>query len=347
MKEVGSEFWMIDAKKREEQFFLSGRTALEYIIRNIIFEEKIESVLLPSWCCHTMIEPFVRHGISIRFYDVYFEEECGLCVDIPLPLENEIFYHMTYFGSSDLKGMDERYVRENWKCIICDYTHSWLGKKYVKYPLVPDYVYISYRKWTGIYGIALARKVNGKFTISIEKKSAEKYELLRNNANQLKKRYMEGENINKNSFLELYAEAEGMLEMDYVDYGPSLASVEQLLNLDCQYIKNKRLKNALVLKNALSGINNIKIVFSNLKDNDAPLFVPILVDKKERNKLKQFLIDSHIYCPVHWGLTDYHKGISERAEKIYYQELSLLCDQRYNVKDMIQIAEKIKQFYLF
>lgn len=346
MKEMGSEFWSIDTKKTEKQLFLSGRTALEYIIRNIISEKDIRSVLLPSWCCHTMIEPFLRHQISVRFYDVYFDERRGLCADIPTALESEIFYYMTYFGSTYLGGMDEKYIRENWFCIIADDTHSWLGeKRYEKYCLIPDYVYASYRKWSGIYGIALAKKMNGKFSVIVKKKSSEEYTSLRIHANQLKQRYLEGENIDKSQFLKLYAKAEELLELDYVNYEPSLLAVEQLLNIDCQGMKNKRYKNAKVLINELSGIDKIRIIFPDLIEGEIPLFVPILVNESDRDELRKFLIDNKIYCPVHWPLSDYHRGISNRAELIYKRELSLLCDQRYDVEDMKQIAGKIKEFY--
>ncbi len=345
MREIGSEFWSIDKKKAEEQLFLSGRTALEFIIRDIISTCKVMSVLLPSWCCHTMIEPFVRHGISVRFYDVYFEKEKGLCVHIPAPLKNEIFYYMTYFGSSALHGMDEQYVRKNWAWVISDDTHSWLGEKGHD-KLAPDYSYISYRKWTGVYGVALARKTNGSFCIAADKKTSEKYTETRKNAARLKQNYMNGENVEKECFLRLYAEAEEMLEQDYVSYEPSVMAIEQLLNLDKQRMSAKRCENAVVLIDELSDMREISIVFRDLAAGDVPLFVPILVDEADRNELRKFLIDRNVYCPVHWSLSDYHNGISRQAEEIYYRELSLLCDQRYHAEDMKRIADLIREFYV-
>lgn len=347
MNEIGSEFWTTDVKVGERQFFLSGRTALEYIIRNIISEnKKINSVLLPSWCCHTMIEPFIRHRVAVRFYDVYYQCDNNLRAEIPEPMENEIFYYMTYFGSSVLRGIDDCSIRKKWCCIIADDTHSWLGsKRYEKYSIIPDYTYISYRKWSGIYGIAMAKRFEGKFSVTVEKKSGEVYSSLRKNAGLLKKRYIEGENINKSEFLAMYIKSEGMLEEDYINYAPVNSSVEQLINIDCEKMKEKRCRNAMYLIGELSSIKDIRLLEFDLAGGDVPLFIPILVDESERDNLRKFLIQNSIYCPVHWPVSHYHKGISERAKKIYNEELSLLCDQRYTVDDMKYIVNKIKEFY--
>ena len=61
--EIGSEFWKYNKKyiSENEELFLSGRTALDAIIKDILSEYRIESALLPSYCCHTMIEPFIRN----------------------------------------------------------------------------------------------------------------------------------------------------------------------------------------------------------------------------------------------------------------------------------------------
>ena len=74
MAEIGSEFWEA-ADTGKKKYLISGRAALEYIIRDILEEHSVDSVLMPSYCCYTMLEPFVRHGIKIRFYDIFYDEE--------------------------------------------------------------------------------------------------------------------------------------------------------------------------------------------------------------------------------------------------------------------------------
>ena len=75
--ELGSEFWSVPQGENASalpdantQFVLSGRTALELVARDLIAERKIRSVCLPAYCCDSMLFPFQRAGLELRFYDV-------------------------------------------------------------------------------------------------------------------------------------------------------------------------------------------------------------------------------------------------------------------------------------
>ena len=83
-------------------------------------------------------------------------------------------------------------------------------------------------------------------------------------------------------------------------------------------------------------------MFPSLRSDDCPLYVPILVSNGRRDELKQYLIDSNIYCPNHWN----NKEIDLRSSNdIYDQELSLICDQRYGINDMKYEADVIRKFF--
>ena len=68
-----------------------------------------------------------------------------------------------------------------------------------------------------------------------------------------------------------------------------------------------------------------------MKEEDCPLFVPLLLDEKNRFAIRDVLIKNDIYCPIHWPIdgrypyenTSYHR-----------RELSLICDQRYGIREM-------------
>ena len=38
-----------------------------------------------------------------------------------------------------------------------------------------------------------------------------------------------------------------------------------------------------------------------------PLFVPLFLESKKRDGLRKFLIENRIYCPIHWGVSEYHE----------------------------------------
>ena len=345
MSEIGSEFCGVEYKISENIYLLSGRTALDFILRDIIAERKVKSALLPSFCCHTMIEPFKRNGIPIRFYDVYYSQD-KLRVDIPQARAKEVFFKIRYFGYSQLEGLDDEDIQKNWECVIEDCTHSWLSANVDMDKSCNDYCFTSYRKWTGLLGIASAEKRIGKFIIEQKYRINGKYESLRLEAQQKKKDYLSGKVSDKTDYLRAYAQAEEILEEDYQDYSPSPVTVQKLVNLDIYHIKKKRIENANYLMNRIRDIENIKLMFLMRQKEDVPLCVPILVCPEKRDALRQYLISKEIYCPVHWAFTDIHKGISRRAENIYNQELSLICDQRYSLEDMEREANEIHNFFM-
>ena len=87
----------------------------------------------------------------------------------------------------------------------------------------------------------------------------------------------------------------------------------------------------------------------NYQDNAANRFPmmlvkDVLVPNGKREALRHHLIRNEIYCPIHWPVSGYHE-LNERTGYIYQNELSLICDQRYSVKDMNRIIETIKTFW--
>ena len=366
MVEIGSEFWEA-ADTGKKKYLISGRAALEYIVRDILAEQRIDSVLMPSYCCHTMIEPFARHGIRIRFYDVFYDKDKGLCVELPEERStirnhnNEIFYYMTYFVFRRLPGVDPEMVRRKYGLIIEDQTHSWLSADFERTALNADYTYISFRKWTGVYGIAEARKRVAGF-IPETGRLGKEYTDRRKDAMALKRKYINqqksietGNGIQpdydierakkcKKAFLEQYGEAEAYLENEYVGYTPASECAWQLLNADWAFVRERRRKNADALIRGLKEIPEVTLLFGNRKETDTPLFVPVLVEES-RDGLKDYLVSHQVFCPVHWPLSDYHQGLSERGKRIYGKELSLVCDQRYTEKDMEYIVHLIRNYF--
>lgn len=340
LKEIGSEFWNTEPTRRDKVYLLSGRTALEFIIRDVIRNYHISSVLLPSYCCHTMIEPFCRHGIKVRFYDIFVAEDGQLSADVPEISNGEIFYYMTYFGFHKIEGISIENVRNAAEVIIEDCTHSWLAESRLE---CSDYSYASYRKWTGLSGIASASKYNG-FFIDLPIRRNEKYCDLRREAAALKRNYIEDGIGDKRIFLSLFNEAEELLEEDYIGYAPEPEAIAKFVNIDVNGLKQARVNNASILLDGLKEIDGIGLIFNEISENDVPLFVPILVPSG-RTELRRFLIEKSIYCPVHWPLSAYHKGISDRANVLYEQELSIICDQRYTEEDMDRIVSAVQSFW--
>ena len=65
-KEIGSEFYDIPILDRdnlifndETKWFVSGRAALDFVIKDIKSKREVKTVSLPSWCCDSMISPLI------------------------------------------------------------------------------------------------------------------------------------------------------------------------------------------------------------------------------------------------------------------------------------------------
>ena len=146
---------------------------------------------------------------------------------------------------------------------------------------------------------------------------------------------MMGLTDDKTSFLNKFEQAEKKLENDYVGYAG------QMVDFDINDIVLKRKNNAEYLISKLIKIPEIKLWRKNILQQDAPMFVPILVDPAIRNDLRKALINESIYCPIHWPVNSYCKI----PNKIYDSEISLICDQRYNREDMTRLISVIEKYF--
>ena len=335
-EEIGSEFWNVPTTDFQTpilpeltKWFISGTSALKFILEDL-FESKriIKTVSLPSWCCSCMITPFLEKSLSVSFYDVYFDEDIGLSVDYTTTPESDVTLVLSYFGYDAV-----HVVGKPSGIIIRDVTHSLFSKTVFD---DAEYYFGSIRKWMGIWTGGFAYKNSAWTTNTNYPCVSNKYVAMRQIAMLQKKEYLEGTREDKN-YLTIFEKAE-----DYLDHcgieGAATRDVELIPFIDTPSIFTQRRSNADVL---LSAFNSIS-VFSKIEQNDCPLFVPIIVDETVRNKLRSYLISKNIYCPIHWDISEYHR-LNSKTEKLYKQELSLVCDQRYDENDMFLILNTIKE----
>ena len=118
--------------------------------------------------------------------------------------------------------------------------------------------------------------------------------------------------------------------MDNLSY--AIYKTEDLLAM-----RHKRRENAQYLHDNLKDVKFI----CELTENAVPLFVPIFFETpKQRTAVRKKLIKAQIYCPIHWPKPTLIPADFE-ANKIYDTELSLICDQRYDLTDMERMVTLI------
>lgn len=143
--ELGSEFWDIPLSSQENTLFpphtawyLSGRAALAALLAELCAEREVRTAALPSWCCYTMIKPFLDAGLTVSFYPVSLEQgtllqdftQCPTC-DVTLVMD--------YFGYRRTAALPQDTV------VIYDATHSIFSG----IPEGAEYIFGSLRKWAG------------------------------------------------------------------------------------------------------------------------------------------------------------------------------------------------------
>lgn len=350
MIEIGSEFWAVKPDQSKgiydylpqcfhTKMTLCGRTALDIIIEEIAQDGKKHRVYMPSYCCHTMIEPFYIHDIEVIFYDVI----CGNNGIEPKYMNNncDIVFLIDYFGFINNSTIEfARIEKKKGKIIIYDMTHS-LFCDFDKESHF-DYVFGSFKKWMGVNAGFVSKKE--EWVSSVELKKNEQFVNARNKAFDLKRDYIDNSNkADKNEFLGLFAEAENMLAKDYKYYKPDSRSIELLASLDTKELIKKRFENAKTLISRLKEVKGLRLIFGEVKNNECPLFVPISIENN-RDALRDYLIGQDIYMPIHWPVSNLH-SLNDSSRGIYMTEVSCVCDQRYTIYDMKRIVATIKQFW--
>lgn len=319
---------------RDGVYTISGRTAIDLIIQDIAKTRAVRSVYMPAWGCDSMIAPFLSRGIDVKLYDIRLEESADtseIICDFRDFCEN-LFYVTNHFGYENTLPIDTvKRFKEQGAIILYDRTHSFLmGDD--PYLDLAHYSFASIRKWMGVIGGAVVKGVKDvalKPCPYLEPKET---------AMRMKQAYMAGDNtINKQEFLSLYGEFGHHLAEDYQNYEMDDLSYALYKTEDIAVMRHKRRENAKYLHEHLKGVRFV----GELTDKVVPLFVPVFFDTTEqRNAVRKKLIEAQIYCPIHWPRpalipADY------AVNKIYDSELSLICDQRYDLTDMARIVAQI------
>lgn len=342
--EIGSEFW-IDSDfivDPAEQFYMSGRSALSAIIMDAKSKYGIRRALLPSYCCDSVIIPFIKNDVPVRFYDVFLDDNHKLSMHIPKAEEDELLFFMHFFGAKVIHLQMDGDIRD-WTAVIEDQTHSYFSNS--KSGINPHYTFVSFRKWFAVSGIAMAQSETG--ILPRVDKTNQEYIVLRNQAFLEKSRYISREHLNKGSFLDKFGKAEEILDEDCSCYAPDTKDYCRLVkNLqDQERMISARRANASLLIRELESVEQLSVIVGFDIEKDCPMFVPVIEMTGHRTELRDYLIKNEVYCPVHWPITSYHNELNDGVKTVYENEMSLVCDQRYTPDDMMRIVRLIKEFY--
>lgn len=349
--EIGSYFWLEEktAKASSEKeitwlpsvedssFTFSGRNAIDVAVRDILEERTINRVLVPSYCCVSMLQSFMDRGLKVEFYDVEYKSG-AFAYKLPAVDAQSVVLIMSYFGLRTEEAHRQiAKLKRSGAVIVEDITHSLLSKEPAS--ANSDYLVIALRKWFGIPTGGwigkkkgrIAEKPNADSNCAVEEKIAgmkEKYD------------YLTGKIDNKENFLLVNAKFDN--DLIHVDRMLKIddMSMSIVAGIDIEKVIERRRKNVEALYMGLQELDGMVLTLPAVDlISDTPLFLPIFMKTDDRDALRKYLIGKGIYCPIHWPEV-MGAGVGIRAN-----ELSLICDQRYNEGDMQAIVNAIHTWY--
>lgn len=357
-KEIGSEYWIdelheaLDKKtvpdwlKKWPNIILtsSGRGAINLAIESVMGKIQNKTALLPAYCCHTMIDPFIENGFEVFFYDIHKENLTPDLNNLELFVEKDIsiLLHIGYFGFDTSSNINPLLTKFKIKgtYIIEDATHTLFSN--IKRNINNDFFVASIRKWMGIPSGGFC---SSKVRINTEINKDDEFSRIRKEALLKKAEYIEiGKENLKPQFLELFKSAETVLDKKPKPYQIDDISLSILNQTDVKNLIAKRKENYSYLSHFVSKNKCLQLVFKELPQNVCPLFLPVFV-RGRRDEFQRILIENKIYSPVHWPRTnqvDY--PLFTGSNKILENIISIPIDQRYSLAEMDRIAYIIRDF---
>lgn len=353
VKEIGSTFsaadtgkvsqnhlrFLVDNRSISEVVYLStGRSCIREILNNLSIENK--RVIVPSFTCESVIEPFIENGYEIFPYSL--NEDLTIDIDALISqierIKPSVLLFHRYFGFDTCDGIEG--VIDSYPELITieDKTQYMFSDKAES---KADYQIGSIRKWLPV--------PDGAYLISkeklLEQPTVEDSEFVRIELEAMdRKQSFLDKKIEDRSFQDLFAQGREYLYTNQQTFSISKASVYTLESYNWASFKEARRKNAAVLINGLQGYSWFNCVFTELFDGVVPFMIPLFV-YEGRKEFQSYLASQKVFATVIWACPDLLKNQIGKADEMIYREiLCIPCDQRYSEEDMERIVLTVKKY---
>ncbi len=351
MKPIGSEFYLpvqIFFHRRNNfkdflpnkfnYFFKSGRDAIKISIKTLGLKAG-DRVLLPSYLCYSILQPFVEEKIEPLFYKIkhpFVLDESDLLSKLD---DAKVVFIIHYFGFP--QNID--FLKDEKVKIIEDCTHNFLSQSDEN---LGEISIASLRKLFPISGGGL---LSSKIPLNFKPRNdAKKYavSVFKTSSLVSKSLHYYFPYIFNTEFFEWSFWFDKKVEEIFDGYiePSSMSEISEmvLLRLNFEEIIKKRRSNFLYLLNNIKETAKIEFIFRRLPSGVVPLGFPVWA--KDRLALKYKLLKNRIYPPIHWELpATIPKTAFVESYKLSNHVLTLPVDQRYTERDMERIVKVIDE----
>lgn len=318
----------------------SGREALHLVALNLNQNDNlnIPTVLMPAYCCHSMVDPFVKAGWNVVYYRL--NEDLTADVDylskLLATLHPKAVLTMNFYGSvSTVEAV--LVIKNNCPDCICieDFSHCTFSFSKICNPQV-DYYVTSIRKSVGVCDGSVIISHEPLDESYIEEGETE-FMTSRNYCQILKAEYTYTQSgVQKNQFFPELRRQEGELDAFEGVHRISITGQEMLKVLNGGMIRYARQQNMKHILDLLDGkVESVSGIEKCIEG--APFSLPILV--KNRDEVQQKLARRGVYAPVLWPICDEARDVCPVSARMADEMLSIPVDQRYNYDDIEDIAK--------
>jgi dTDP-4-amino-4,6-dideoxygalactose transaminase len=311
--------------KGRDIFLANGRSGIWLLIELL----SPSQVWMPSYLCGGMLPAVDQSATDVRFYEVDYDLAVPSLEWLDNVRPGDLVILIDYFGFPCDSSCAAR-AKEQGAWVLEDACQALLSGEVGQFS---DFVVFSPRKFLGVPdgGVLILNRELDCQDIDLTPPPAEWW-LKAFSASVLRREFdIHGGNRH---WFKLFQEADSTGPIGY--YAMSELSKALLRHsFDYSTIAQRRIDNYKFLTEVLGDI----ALFPSLSANIVPLGFPIRV--KNRDRLRQMLLDHQIYPPVHWPI----QGIVPRkfrdSHKLADEIMTLPCDQRYDRRDMKRMVSVI------
>ena len=303
----------------------SGREALHLLALNLNPDKQQPIVLMPAYCCHSMVDPFEKAGWKVVYYRLNIDLTADLdyLVQAIAKESPKAILTMNFYGSASTKETVTCVKLRNLECkVIEDFSHCTFSLADIFNAQV-DYYVTSIRKSVGVCDGSVIISKESLDESFIEEGETE-FVSVRKDSQKLKAEYTYSQD----------KEQKGVFFPELIsNTGKEMLQV--LNGSMIRYARQQNMKHILdLLGGKVEGVPGIERCLSS-----APFSLPILV--KNRDEVQKKLAKRGVYAPVLWPICDEAKAICPVSARMADEMLSIPIDQRYNYDDIEDIAKII------
>lgn len=345
--ETGSEYHLVDFPKNvaskhpweayEHHLYGSGRDAIVSLLLHGAEHCGWTSLHVPDYFCQEVIRAMATCGLQLRLYP---DSPRSSLIEAESAAPGQVWFVVNYFG---LRGVEATAgLQRRGAILIEDHTHApWSAWAFGSHA---QYCVASLRKSIPVPDGGVLWSPEGR-RLPLAPVQTEQHREAADRkfaAMAMKRAYLEGEPVEKESFRAIQLSAEAAFDGNRVPSAISDASKDILNCVPISEWEQTRGANFECIAAGLAELPGVSVLSAHVRDS-SPFSAFLIFDTHAlREAVRSSLVAARIYPAVLWSLQDQHRGTKD-ALSLSERSLSLHCDGRYSLSDIGRIVHVVRQ----